>query len=87
MKKEIEKIKVTKAVSIQEILDKKFIKAMDDTGLELEYINLACFSKSEKVLAFIKHENSEEIEDKIIHIECDNSKVVDKLFEALKKII
>lgn len=83
MAEEIEKIRI-KGKSVRNLLNKDLVKSLEDKGFDWDFIGLQLFSRDEKGLGSITHENSEEIDEKIIHIEGDTPKLVENIKEVIK---
>ena len=93
METKIEKVSI-KGINLKELLDKKFVEAIEKEGLELDFVNLVALvvSHEKDKIKFspvlFSHDKREEIKDKVLHLSVEdeqNLKVVEKVFKKMIK--
>ncbi len=85
---EQEKVKI-KDILVRDLLNEKFLKSLEDkegrfvpTAIVL-YYEAGGDKKVLSVPIIISHENSKETEERIVHVNCSDEKIIDKIVKAL----
>jgi hypothetical protein len=77
----VEKVRL-EGVTIRDVLKEDFIKAI---GQEYSPALLLLINKEGKMMTILSHQNPEELVKKIIHVESQDPKVVERLSKFLEK--
>lgn len=79
-----EKVRVNNT-SIENLINKNFLESIEkEVGQDIIPISIV-FIKKPATPIIISHENQKEIEDKILHINCLDESILDKLAKLLEK--
>ncbi|MBU0757274.1 MAG: hypothetical protein KKF44_04360 [Nanoarchaeota archaeon] len=84
MEDSIEKIRV-KGLTLVDLLDKKFLDLLKQSGLKVSPVNIAFFADVPEPPIVLSHENPKEKEEKLLHIESKDPKKIEKFKEILTK--
>ncbi|MBI2124708.1 hypothetical protein HYT92_02850 [Candidatus Pacearchaeota archaeon] len=87
MATQIEGVRV-EGLLLKEFLKDDFINELDTSLKDLEVVALIMMKKDGVNNGFpivINHQNSKEVQDKLLHLECPNSETLNKIIKIIEK--
>lgn len=93
VEEQVVEVKLT-GVGLADILTDKFVRFMAKSGSNLKAVNLILVSEKKDsknkativVPVSLSHSNSQEVEQKILHVGCSEQKILEEVKEVLKSI-
>ncbi len=79
-----EKVEITD-ISITEMLNPEFSKALKKGFEDLEPVTIVFVNKKTSMPLLVSHENQNEIDQKIAHIQCKDDALLNKFVKMLEK--
>ncbi len=86
---EVEGVRI-KGFLIEDIMKENFLKEMQKNGIKSNVVGLVFMVENNKkkfLPIILSHQNNKEVEDKIIHLDSQNSTILNKFVELIKRLI